>query len=131
MSKSFYITTPIYYVNDTPHIGHAYTTVLADVLTRFHKLAGESTFFLTGTDEHGQKVQAAAEKSGMAPQAHCDLYSARFKAAWGELNIGFDKFIRTTDPEHVRYVQGVFQTLWDKGQIYEKEYEGWYSVGEE
>lgn len=128
---SFYITTPIYYVNDTPHIGHAYTTVLADVLTRYHKLAGEDTFFLTGTDEHGQKVQQAADKKGMTPQAHTDLYAERFKAAWRELNIGFDRFIRTTDRHHVAYVQDVFRKLWDKGQIYEQEYEGWYSVGEE
>lgn len=131
MSKTFYITTPIYYVNDTPHIGHAYTTILADVLTRFHKLAGDQTFFLTGTDEHGQKVVQAAEKRGVTPQEHCDTYSKRFKDAWNELNIGFDKFIRTTDPEHIAFVQGILKILWDKGQIYEKEYEGWYSVGEE
>ncbi len=130
-SRNFYITTPIYYVNDTPHIGHAYTTVLADVLTRFHKLAGDATFFLTGTDEHGQKVQQAADKRGMKPQEHCDLYSKRFLEAWGQLNIGFDKFIRTTDPAHIRFVQDILNTLWDKGQIYEQEYEGWYSIGEE
>ncbi|MDB5047686.1 MAG: metS [Fibrobacteres bacterium] len=129
--KTFYITTPIYYVNDAPHIGHSYTTILSDVLTRFHKLAGEQTFFLTGTDEHGQKVQQAADKAGVSPQEHCDAYSKRFKDAWGELNIGFDKFIRTTDPEHIAYVQDIFRRLWDKGRIYEKEYEGWYSVGEE
>lgn len=129
--KTFYITTPIYYVNDTPHIGHAYTTILADVLSRFHKLAGDETFFLTGTDEHGQKVQQAADKRGMPPQEHCDLYSRRFLEAWEKLNIGFDQFIRTTDPKHVHFVQDVLKTLWDKGQIYEQEYEGWYSVGEE
>src|SRR5690242_2763250 len=105
-ARTFYLTTPIYYVNDTPHIGHAYTTVLSDVLARFHRLAGESVYFLTGTDEHGQKVQQAADKKGMTPQAHTDLYSQRFKDAWKELNISFDKFIRTTDPEHVRFVQG-------------------------
>src|SRR4051794_17346721 len=123
MSKStgnFYITTPIYYVNDTPHIGHAYTTILADVLTRFHKLAGEETFFLTGTDEHGQKVQQAADKKGTTPKEHCDLYSKRFKDAWTQLNIGFNHFIRTTDPEHIAYLQDIFQKLWDRGQIYEK-----------
>ena len=129
--KTFYITTPIYYVNDTPHIGHAYTTILADVFTRFHKLAGDQTFFLTGTDEHGQKVQQAADKRGTTPQEHCDIYSLRFKDAWKEINIGFDKFIRTTDPEHIAFVQKMVQALWDKGQIYEKEYEGLYSVGEE
>ncbi len=129
--KTFYVTTPIYYVNDTPHIGHAYTTILADVFTRFHKLAGDQTFFLTGTDEHGQKVQQAAEKRGTTPQEHCDIYSLRFKEAWKEINIGFDKFIRTTDPEHIAFVQKMVQALWDKDQIYEKEYEGLYSVGEE
>lgn len=130
-SRTFYITTPIYYVNDTPHIGHAYTTILADVLMRFHRIAGDATFFLTGTDEHGQKVQQAADKHNMSPKEHCDLYSVRFRDAWSQLNIGFDKFIRTTDPDHIRFVQGVLKTLWDKGQIYEQEYEGWYSVGEE
>src|SRR3954465_12686356 len=101
--KNFYVTTPIYYVNDTPHIGHSYTTILADVLTRFHKLAGDQTFFLTGTDEHGQKVQQAADKRGTSPKEHTDLFSARFKAAWKDISIGFDKFIRTTDPEHIAF----------------------------
>ena len=127
----FYITTPIYYVNDAPHIGHAYTTILADVLTRFHKLAGEATFFLTGTDEHGQKVQQAADKAGVSPKQHCDTYSERFKDAWKQINIRYDKFIRTTDPEHIAYVTGMIQKLWDKGLVYETEYEGWYSTGEE
>ncbi len=127
----FYVTTPIYYVNDQPHIGHTYTTVLADVLTRFHKLAGEATFFLTGTDEHGQKVQQAADKSGVSPQAHADKYAERFKDAWKQMNIGYDKFIRTTDPAHIAFVQGIFTKLWDKGLIYEEEYEGWYSTSEE
>ena len=130
-SPTFFITTPIYYVNDTPHIGHAYTTVLADVLARYHRLAGEAVFLLTGTDEHGQKVQQAADKNGMTPQAHCDLYAKRFRDAWEGMGIGYDKFIRTTDPDHIRYVQGIFQSLWDRGRIYEKEYEGWYSIGEE
>ncbi|HKP96808.1 MAG TPA: methionine--tRNA ligase [Fibrobacteria bacterium] len=130
-NKTFYITTPIYYVNDAPHIGHSYTTILADVLTRFHKLAGDRTFFLTGTDEHGQKVQQAADKAGVSPKEHCDLYAKRFRDAWNELDIGYDKFIRTTDPDHIAYVQDIFRQLWDRGQIYEKEYEGWYSVGEE
>ncbi|MEO6095977.1 MAG: methionine--tRNA ligase, partial [Fibrobacteria bacterium] len=129
--KTFYVTTPIYYVNDAPHIGHSYSTILADVLTRFHKLAGDETFFLTGTDEHGQKVQQAADKRGTTPKEHCDAYSLRFKEAWKEINIGFDKFIRTTDPEHIAFVRKMVQALWDKGQIYEKEYEGLYSVGEE
>ena len=127
----FYVTTPIYYVNDQPHIGHAYTTILADVLTRFHKLAGEDTYFLTGTDEHGQKVQQAADKAGESPQQHADKYAERFRDAWKQINIGYDQFIRTTDPAHIAYVQGIFRKLWDKGLIYEEEYEGWYSTGEE
>ena len=130
-SDRFYVTTPIYYVNDQPHIGHAYTTILADVLTRYHKLAGEATFFLTGTDEHGQKVQQAADKAGVSPQQHADKYSERFRDAWKQIDIGYDKFIRTTDPEHIAFVQGIFRRLWDKGLIYEQEYAGWYSTSEE
>jgi len=131
MSKNFYITTPIYYVNDAPHIGHAYTTVLADVLTRYHRLLGYDCFFLTGTDEHGQKVQQAAAKRGITPQEHVDEYNQRFKALWVEMNISHDHFIRTTDKEHMALVQAKLQGLFDKGEIYTKEYEGWYSVGEE
>ncbi|MBL8995436.1 MAG: class I tRNA ligase family protein, partial [Spirochaetia bacterium] len=129
--KTFYITTPIYYVNDKPHIGHAYTTILADVLNRYQKLFGAETFFLTGTDEHGQKVEQAARKAGMDPKAHCDLYSARFRETWTKLGIGYDHFIRTTDPDHMAYVSAAFQKLWDKGDLYTKEYEGWYSTSEE
>ncbi len=131
MKKTFYITTPIYYVNDKPHIGHAYTTLLADVLARYQKLFGREVFLLTGTDEHGQKVEQAARKSGMDPKAHCDLYSARFKEAWEKLSIEYSHFIRTTDPDHKAYVAECFQKLWDKGDIYIKEYEGWYSTSEE
>ncbi len=129
--KNFYVTTPIYYVNDAPHIGHSYTTVLADILTRFHKILGYQTFFLTGTDEHGQKVQRAAEKRGVTPQEHVDEYYHRFEDLWKKMGIGNDFFIRTTMPEHKAYVQKCLQKLWDKGEIYSKEYEGWYSVGEE
>ena len=129
--KKFYVTTPIYYVNDAPHIGHSYTTVLADILTRFHKIIGYQTFFLTGTDEHGQKVQRAAAKRGVTPQEHVDEYYHRFEDLWKKMNIGNDFFIRTTMPEHKAYVQECLQKLWDKGEIYSKEYEGWYSVGEE
>src|SRR3954470_4862504 len=114
MSHTFYITTPIYYVNDAPHIGHAYTTVLADVLARYHRLLGDETYLLTGTDEHGQKVQQAAEKRGVSPQAHCDEYSERFKTAWKDLNIGFNHFIRTTDKAHIAYVQKKMEELWNK-----------------
>jgi methionyl-tRNA synthetase len=131
MSKNFYITTPIYYVNDAPHIGHAYTTVLADVLTRYHKLMGYDCFFQTGTDEHGQKVQQAAEKRGIPAQNHVDEYNVRFKDLWERMNIDYDYFIRTTDPDHKAFVQKCLQNLFDKGEIYTKEYAGWYSVGEE
>lgn len=129
--KNFYVTTPIYYVNDAPHIGHSYTTVLADILTRFHKILGYQTYFLTGTDEHGQKVQRTAEKRGVTPQEHVDEYYHRFEDLWKKMGIGNDFFIRTTMPEHKAYVQECLQKLWDKGEIYSKEYEGWYSVGEE
>lgn len=131
MSKSFYVTTPIYYVNDAPHIGHAYTTVLADILTRFHKLAGQETFFLTGTDEHGQKVQQAAQKNGVDPQTHCDTYSLRFREVWQGLNIGYDHFIRTTDKAHIEFVKARLMDLWNRGHVYAQDYEGWYSTSEE
>ncbi|MBR6379753.1 MAG: class I tRNA ligase family protein, partial [Fibrobacter sp.] len=115
--KNFYVTTPIYYVNDAPHIGHSYTTVLADILTRFHKILGYQTFFLTGTDEHGQKVQRAADKRGVTPQEHVDEYYHRFEDLWKKMGIGNDFFIRTTMPEHKAYVQECLQKLWDKGEI--------------
>lgn len=129
--KNFYVTTPIYYVNDAPHIGHSYTTVLADILTRFHKLLGHQTFFLTGTDEHGQKVQRAAAKRNVSPKQHVDEYCLRFKNLWEKMGIEYDQFIRTTDDSRMEFVQQCLQMLWDNGQIYSKEYEGWYSVGEE
>lgn len=129
--KNFYVTTPIYYVNDAPHIGHSYTTVLADILTRFHKLLGEQTFMLTGTDEHGQKVQRAAAKRGVSPKQHVDEYCLRFKNLWEKMNIAYDHFLRTTDDYHMEFVRTCLQMLWDRGEIYSKEYEGWYSVGEE
>lgn len=129
--KNFYVTTPIYYVNDAPHIGHSYTTVLADVLSRFHKIIGCQTFFLTGTDEHGQKVQRAAASRGVSPQAHVDEYNLRFRNLWEKMDIQYDYFIRTTDEDHKNFVRECLQKLFDKGEIYSKEYEGWYSVGEE
>ncbi len=129
--NTFYLTTPIYYVNDKPHIGHAYTTILADVLTRFHRNAGEDTFFLTGLDEHGQKVQQAAEKRNVAPKDHCDEMAPRFLELWDKLHIQNDDFIRTTEPRHVKVVQDILQQVYDNGDIYEDEYEGLYSVSEE
>ena len=131
MSKTFYLTTPIYYVNDKPHIGHAYTTILADVLARYHRNAGRETFFLTGLDEHGQKVQQAAEDRGIEPQKHCDEMAPRFIDLWEKLHISYDDFIRTTENRHKKIVQMFLQKVYDAGDIYEDEYEGLYSVSEE
>jgi methionyl-tRNA synthetase len=129
MKGKFYITTPIYYVNDQPHIGHAYTTVAADILARFHRISKDKTFFLTGTDEHGLKIQRKAEEAGKNPQEFVDEISNKFKELWGKLGIKYDNFIRTTDEKHKKAVQKVSQTLYDKGVIYEGEYEGLYCVG--
>ena len=127
----FYATTPIYYVNDKPHIGHAYCTVLTDAMVRFQQLLGAQTYFLTGTDEHGQKVERAANKRGIAPQAHCDDLHRAFRDLWPDLQIGNDDFIRTTEPRHVKVVQALLQKLYDKGEIYAQDYEGWYSTAAE
>ncbi|MBO8129923.1 MAG: methionine--tRNA ligase [Candidatus Marinimicrobia bacterium] len=127
--NKFYVTTPIYYVNDKPHIGHAYTTILADVLSRFYRMMGYKTFFLTGTDEHGQKVQEAAKEGGISPQIHCDRMVIHFQEAWKKLNIQYDFFIRTTIDFHKKVVQDVLQELYDKGEIYQGEYGGYYCVG--
>ncbi len=131
MASKFYVTTPIYYVNDAPHIGHAYTTILADVLSRFHRALGHDVFFLTGLDEHGQKVQQAAEKRGLPPQQHCDELAPRFQNLWKTLEISNDDFIRTTEERHQKVVQSILQKVYDSGDIYQKEYEGLYSVAEE
>ncbi len=128
--KSFYLTTPIYYVNDAPHIGHAYTTVAGDVLTRWHRQRGESVWFLTGTDEHGQKVMRTAEQNNVAPQAWVDrLVQEAWKPNWQHLNIANDDFIRTTEPRHTERVQKFLQSLKDSGHIYAGKYEGPYCVG--
>lgn len=131
MRKPFYVTTPIYYVNDKPHIGHAYTTILADVLARFKRDSEHDTFFLTGLDEHGQKVQEAAEKRDIDPQKHCDEMAPRFTRLWKRLHISNDDFIRTTEMRHKKIVQLILQRVMDNGDIYEAEYEGLYSVSEE
>ena len=123
----FYVTTPIYYVNAQPHIGHAYTTILADVLRRYHGAFGEETYFLTGVDEHGQKVQEAADTRGMTPQQHVDDMEVHFRELWPELHISNDDFIRTTEPRHKEVVQTILQRMWDAGEIYPAEYSGWYS----
>ena len=129
--KKFYITTPLYYVNDKPHIGHGYTTILADVLARYNKLIGKDVFFLTGTDEHGQKVQEAALKLKTTPKEHVDKFHKNYIELWEKLNIKYDKFIRTTDADHIKSVKKVLKNLWDRGEIYIDEYEGLYSVSEE
>ncbi|HID12170.1 MAG TPA: methionine--tRNA ligase [Candidatus Latescibacteria bacterium] len=127
----FYITTPIYYVNDEPHLGHAYTTVLADTLARYHRLFGEEVFFLTGLDEHGQKVQEAAERRGVPPQQHCDEMAGRFLDLWRKLGISHDDFLRTTQERHQRAVQMLLGLLYEKGEIYKAPYEGWYCIPDE
>ena len=129
--NSFYITTPIYYVNDVPHIGHAYTTVAADVLARYWRLRGRDVFFLTGLDEHGQKVQQAAAKAGIDPQAHCDRLAPQFQQLWERLNISNDGFIRTTDPQHKSVVQLYLRQLYDNQLIYKADYTGWYCTFDE
>ncbi|HUB70370.1 MAG TPA: methionine--tRNA ligase [Acidimicrobiales bacterium] len=124
----FYVTTPIYYVNDAPHIGHAYTTVTADALARWHRLLGDDVMFLTGTDEHGLKVKRSAEANGLAPQEQADIYSARFRDAWQLLDISNDDFIRTTEPRHHHAVQALMQAAYDNGWITPGIYEGLYCV---
>jgi methionyl-tRNA synthetase len=127
--KNFFITTPVYYVNDKPHIGHAYTSVAADVLARARKLQGDEVFFLMGTDEHGLKIQKKAEEAGKKPQTYADEIASEFKNLWDKLDIKYDAFIRTTDENHKTAVQKVLQTLFDKGAIYRGFYEGLYCVG--
>jgi methionyl-tRNA synthetase len=124
--KTFYITTPIYYPSGKLHIGHSYTTVAADAMARYKRLQGYDVMFLTGTDEHGQKIQRIAEETGVTPQEYVDNIVAGIEKLWSLMNISNDKFIRTTDEEHVAAVQKIFKTLYDKGDIYKSEYEGWY-----
>jgi len=125
-NKGFYITTPIYYVNDIPHIGHAYTTLSADILARYMRIRGRRVFFLTGTDEHGQKVEKAARERGRLPKEHADIMVENFKDLWKVLNIQNDAFIRTTDEEHKKIVQQLLQKLYDKGEIEKRKYSGMY-----
>ena len=128
--KSFYLTTPIYYVNDAPHIGHAYTTVAGDVLTRWHRQRGESVWFLTGTDEHGEKVMNTAAANNVKPQDWCDrLVEEAWKPNWSALNIANDDFIRTTEPRHEERVQRFMTLLKDNGYIYAGKFEGPYCIG--
>ncbi|MEE4607719.1 MAG: methionine--tRNA ligase [Desulfobacteraceae bacterium] len=129
MKPPFYITTPIYYVNARPHLGHAYTTIVADVAARFHRMCGQPSFFLTGTDEHGDKIVRAAKKEEVSPRVYADRISAQFKALWPELTISYSRFIRTTDPAHQAVVQQILQRIYDAGDIYFAEYEGLYCFG--
>ena len=129
MSSTFYITTPIYYVNARPHLGHAYTTIVADSLRRFHTLLGEDTWFLTGTDEHGDKIVKAAEAAGQTPQEFVDGISGQFQALWPKLGIKHDQFIRTTDADHKARVQAFLQKVYDNGDIYFGEHGGHYCTG--
>ncbi len=126
MNKTFYITTPIYYPSDKLHIGHSYTTVAADALARYKRLCGFDVMFLTGTDEHGQKIQRKAEAKGVTPQQYVDQIVSGVKDLWKLLDISYDRFIRTTDAAHEAAIQAIFQKLFDKGDIYKSEYEGWY-----
>ncbi len=129
MANPFYITTPIYYVNARPHLGHAYTTICADVINRYYRMVTDETFFLTGTDEHGDKIMRAAKKESMTPRAYVDKISTLFRQMWPQLNITNDHFIRTTDPEHVSVVKMILQKIYDQGDIYFSEYEGQYCFG--
>ena len=129
MSETFYITTPIYYVNSHPHIGHAYTTIVTDVFVRYRKLFGEETYFLTGTDEHGQKIAESAQAANLKPQEFVDRMTAEFRDMWPHLHIQQDQFIRTTDAFHKSAVQAVLQKIYDQDEIYLKDYEGLYCVG--
>ena len=118
MRAPFYITTPIYYVNAKPHLGHTYTTIAADVARRFHRLQEQDTYFLTGTDEHGDKIVKAAESQGVAPGTYADRISQLFKDLWPKYNIDYDHFIRTTDSDHITVVEKILQQIYDAGDIY-------------
>jgi len=129
MDKRFYITTPIYYVNAEPHIGHAYTTILADFMHRFHRLLGYDSYFLTGTDEHGDKIFESAEKNNTSPQEYTDVISGKFRSTWEQMDISFSDFIRTTEKRHVSVVREILQKVYDNGDIYFGSYGGHYCVG--
>ncbi|AQS84773.1 MAG: methionine--tRNA ligase [Acetobacter aceti] len=131
MTGRFYVTTPIYYVNGAPHIGHAYTSIAADIVARFHRLCGDEVFFLTGTDEHGQKVEQAAQTAGEAPQAFTDRISADFRNMADAMNVSYDDFIRTTEPRHIAGAQAVWEKVAANGDIYLGAYEGWYALRDE
>ncbi|MCH4090386.1 methionine--tRNA ligase [Acetobacter sp.] len=131
MTGRFYVTTPIYYVNGAPHIGHAYSSIAADIVARFHRLCGDEVFFLTGTDEHGQKVEQAAQAAGEAPQTFTDRISADFRDMADAMNVSYDDFIRTTEPRHIAGAQAVWEKVAANGDIYLGAYEGWYALRDE
>ncbi|MHB1310317.1 MAG: class I tRNA ligase family protein, partial [Limisphaerales bacterium] len=131
MSKRFYLTTAIYYVNGQPHLGHAYEKVITDVMARAHRSLGDEVFFLTGLDEHGQKVQQAAEAEGKSPQAYCDELAAQWQAFAARLNLTNDDFVRTTQPRHQAVVKALLNKLHAQGDLYKAPYRGWYSWKEE
>ena len=124
--KTYYITTPIYYPSDKLHIGHAYCTVAADAIARYKRMTGYDVYFLTGSDEHGQKIERKAKEKGVTPQKYVDDIVASFKSLWKLMNISNDGFVRTTDDYHVKAVQKIFKKLYDQGDIYKSSYEGLY-----
>ena len=126
--KTFYVTTPIYYHSGNMHIGHTYTTVAADTINRFKKLRGYKTYFLTGTDEHGQKIERSAAKAGVSPKAFIDGIVEKTKELWQLMDVQYDDFIRTTDERHIKGVQKIFRQLYEQGDIYKNDYEGQYCV---
>ena len=127
-TRKFALTTPLYYVNDIPHIGSAYTTMAADAIARWQRLQGKTVLLITGTDEHGQKIQRTAEGRGLEPQEHCDRIAASFAQLWDKLNIKYDRFSRTTDPRHQAIVNEFFNRVWQQGDIYLAQQQGWYCV---
>jgi len=129
MADHFYVTTPIYYVNAVPHLGTFYTTTVADALARYHRARGHQTYFLTGTDEHGQKIERMAQELGTSPQAYCDGIVAQFKETWERMGISYDRFIRTTDADHRAAVESMWQRLSANGDIYLADYDAMYCVG--
>ena len=131
MSKNFYITTPIYYPSGKPHMGHAYSSILADIFARFKRIEGYNVYFLTGTDEHGQKIQKEAEKNKKEPKIFCDEISETFRSLTKILNLTNNDFIRTTEPRHFKSVKEIWTRLINSGDIYLDKYSGWYSVSDE
>ena len=129
MSRTFYLTTPLYYVNDVPHVGHTYTTVIADAIVRYRRMCGDDATFLTGTDEHGLKIERSARQQGVEPQELVDTYAGKFRSTWERLGLNFDEFIRTTQERHYRAVAKLFRAVRKSGTVYLGQYQGNYCVG--